>query len=151
MKVHLLGQENSNPLTIDGSNVSGIVGMLEKFLKEYQQHPDWKYQPILITFDPLEDQVMEGALAFKGEDESILEYNLRILDMVTNKINKSKHLIGGFTAVFISEVVNGVSQARKVGVVYYEFPYLTCTVDGYKRPASPDYTIILGRIVPPSA
>lgn len=154
MKVHLLGQHNANITAINGSNVIGFEGMLEKFLKHYRESPVLKNQPILLTFENLEEKFMTENVAFRGEHESEPAYKLRMLDTITSRVNESNNLIVGFSAVYVTGSDNlADGQKRKMGIVFYEPPFYSVPLGDKHLPGEdyifPFYTI-LGRMVPPS-
>lgn len=154
MIANILGQVNIKIHRIDGSSVRGIEGMLEKFLEYYNRHPELKNLPILLTFEELEDKMMNESFIFRGETESEFEFKLRILDMTTKMINESRRLIVGFRPNF---VIGGDTlsegQKRKVGIVFYEPPFYTASEGENSLPDKdhilPYYTII-GRTIPPA-
>lgn len=155
MKVHILGQHNTKSDTINGSNVNSFEGMPEKFLKYYRENPMLKNQPILLTFENFEDKFITENPIYRGEDEGEPAYKLRMLDMVTSRINARKNLIFGFSAVYVlggDTVADG--QKRKMGIIYYEPPFCSAPLGDNGLPRK-DYILpfctILGRIVPPSA
>ena len=150
MQVQILKKHNPEPFVIDGSNIVGIHGLLEKFLKEYLLHSEWKNQPMLLTFDPLEEKRMLEDAVYRTEHENDAGYLLRMLRTVTDLVNKSRNLVCGFSPAYQAEFLDGVSQGRKIGVVYYEPPYFTTTPDTLGRPIGFKYNMILGTIIPPS-
>lgn len=153
MNIHILGQENPSPSTLDGPDITGIESLLEKFLRHYNKTPSLKYKPILLTFNESEEQMIVGdSFFYRGLEESDSGYALRMLDHATDRVNKSKNLVGGFSVVYIIETVDGKisSSGRKMGITYYQFPFTTTDTDefGLPVPSTGSGFTVLGRIVP---
>lgn len=152
MKVRILGQDNPNPTIINGADVGGIEGMLEKFLKHYRENPKLKNLPILLTFDDYEETLIGKDRIFRGINEGDAEYKLRMLDGVVARVNAHHRFVGGFSATFVFETTEGLANGsgRLIGVTYYEFPpYTTATGDNH-LPIGNEYAALATRIIPPS-
>jgi hypothetical protein len=146
MKVHISDLTEVKPTIIESTEKDSLPDLLEKFYDLYRVTPSWKNELLLLIFDEKEDKKFFNDFSFRGKNENIYGYRLRMAQQVAEKINEIKNYIFGFSAVFVSEAKGNDKQpaGRFVAMSFYE--------PGFKVGCNKAscFFHVLGKIVPPT-